>query len=251
MSTVKELDRMLEADIKALTLNYLRDKGIINQDSIIMNELTIGNYLRRVDLAIFTNCKLIAFEIKSEADSLYRLDGQVDTYLKYFDKVIVISDSKFIPKMVTNLPKSVGLWEINKATIKVKNKGRYKNKIDSRQLIDYMDVVDLVRLTSTLKIRSEKNRSSLESAIANVSNKNLRQEVQVSLNRKFAESNRLFIKETGNKVITTNDLKLLSRFSSQREKNKLEEKQKKEFWSNIDEHIADLTRFVNSATEIA
>ncbi len=248
MSAHKELDRMLEADIKALTLNYLMDREIINQDSIIMNELTVGNYLRRVDLAIFTKGKLIAFEIKSEADSLYRLEGQVDTYLKYFDKVIIVSASKFIPKLAVNLPKSVGLWEVSSTKIKIKNKGCYKYKVDNSQLIDYMDVVDLKKIASKLKIITEKNRSSLGSSLINVSNKVLRQGVQVSLNRKFRESNRRFIDATNNKVILKDDLKLLSRFSSKRDKNKLEETKSKDFWTNIDKHVAELTRFVNSAT---
>jgi len=251
MSSEKELDRMLEADIKALTLNYLKDKEMIDQESIIMNELTVGNYLRRVDLAILSKGKLIAFEIKSEADSLYRLEGQIETYLKYFDKVIVVSDAKFIPKMTEILPKCVGLWTVDKTSIQVKNRGKLQDKIESKQLIDYMDVVDLMKLTSKLNIRSDKDRASLESALENASNKHLRGGVQMSLHRKFKEYNQLFAEETNNKAISTDDLKLLSRFSSIRERSKLKEKQSKDFWQNIDKHIAELTEFVNSAREIA
>lgn len=121
--------RLLEADIKALTLNYLRDKNIIDGNSIIMNELTIGDFSRRVDLAIFNKGKLIAFEIKSEADSLFRLNGQLDKYLEYFDKVIVVSDTKFVPSLLESLPNKIGLWEVEKSKIKIKKKVNCNEKL--------------------------------------------------------------------------------------------------------------------------
>ncbi len=251
MDASKDSNRMLEGDIKALTLNYLRDMKIINQDSIIMSELTVGNYLKRVDLAILTKGKLIAFEIKSEADSLYRLEEQVHTYLKYFDMVIVASDTKFISKITHKLPKSVGLWEINKSEIKIKSKGTCSDRIESSQLIDYMDVVDLAKLASNLKIPFIKNRNALKDSLANVANESLRLGVQQTLSRKFRESNLKFVEETVNKIISKDDLRLLSRFSAQREKNKLEEMQSNQFWLNIDKHIADLTKFVDSETKTA
>jgi hypothetical protein len=247
MHQVEKSGKFLEADIKALTLNYLRDKKIIDQESIIMNELTLGKYIRRVDLAIFIKGKLVAFEIKSEADSLYRLDGQIDTYLEYFDKVIVVSDSKFIPKLINNLPEQVGIWEVSSSNIDVQVKGRLQNKIDKTKLIDYMDVVDLIKLSSKLSISTDKDRVSLENSLINASNKALRNGVELSLKRKFKENNLIFLEQTKNKIISKNDLKLLSRFNTQREKVKLEVEQRDNFWKSIDKHAAELTEFVNSA----
>lgn len=248
MNDKSTLDRLLEADIKALILNYLRDKKVIGAESIIMNELTVGNFSRRVDLAIYSNGKLIAFEIKSEADTLSRLSGQIETYLDYFDKVIVVSDTKFIPKILNDLPKDVGVWEVKSSKIKVKAKGKYQYKIDNQKLINFMDVVDLVKISTKLKIQSEKHRYALEESLLGVSNKDLRIGVQISLNRKFKGVTQSFIKETKDKTITKEDLKTLSRFISQREEIKRKEKKNKEFWENIEQHVVELTNFVKATT---
>jgi len=240
--------KLLEADIKAKTLNYLRCKNIIDNKSIIMNELTIGNFKRRVDLAIYTNGRLIAFEIKSEADSLTRLEGQVNTYLDYFDKVIVISDKKFTSKIIEKSPKSVGVWEVSSEMISIKSKGSFKNKIDNEKLLTFMDVVDLKKLSTRLKIPSEKHRTALESSLVSVSNSNLRLGVEQSLKRKFEDVTKTFNEETSCKSISKKDLKTLSRFSEQREVEKKKLKQKVEFWNNIDQHVSDLSHFLKSAT---
>ncbi|NOH84668.1 sce7726 family protein [Vibrio sp. 03-59-1] len=249
MAENKELKRLLEPDVKALTLNYLRDKRIIAEDSIIMNELTVGNFARRVDLAIYSNGKLVAFEIKSEADTLARLNGQLDKYLEYFDKVIVVSDTKFIPTLTNSLPKNVGLWEVNSSKIIVKQRGKYQCKIDNSKLISMMDVVDLSKLSTKLNIQSERNRSSLEDSLKRVSNKNLRSGVHASLSRKFLGVTHSFIEETKDRAISKDDLKILSRFSTHREKMKSEQNKSRVFWDNIEQHIADLSQFVKASTQ--
>lgn len=251
MSLTLKTDRMLEADIKALTLNYLRDKKIIDNESIIMNELTIGNFVRRVDLAIYTKGKLIAFEIKSEADSLTRLDGQIEKYLEYFDKVVIVADTKFIPKINKNLLTNVGLWEVNSLNIKIHNKGRYIYNTEKSKLINLMDVVDLAKLSSKLKIQSEKHRGELEKSLLNAASKDLRLGVQASISRKFKDVNMDFIKKTEGKTISNEDLKALSRFRKKREKTKKNAKLKKEFWDNIDQHIETLTKFSKAAIKAA
>ncbi|MFG1483485.1 sce7726 family protein [Halobacteriovorax sp. HFRX-2_2] len=238
--------KLLENDIKALVLNHLSQKTIINEDSLIMSELTIGNYSRRVDLAVLTNNKLIAFEIKSEADSLYRLNGQVETYLKYFDKVIVISDTKFFPKITNELPKNVGLWEIKNNEVKVRNRGRYNTKIENESLIDFIDVAELKKLSSKLNIVADKKRSSLEKALQKTPNKLLRMTAIETLERKFKKNSQIFKNKTKNKLASINDLNLLSRFYDQREKHKEELETNLNFWSNFEKRVNELEKFANS-----
>lgn len=247
MIEIKDFKRLLEPDIKALLLNYLRNKKIIDENSIIMNELTVGNFSRRVDLAIYSDGKLIAFEIKSEADTLTRLDGQLDKYLEYFDKVVVVSDTKFISMLSSSLPKNVGLWEVSDSKIKVKQRGKLQSKIDNSKLIDMMDLVDLYKLSTKLKIKTDRDRASLEKSLKQVSNKRLRQGVHASLSRKFVDVTRSFIEETNNREVLKDDLKILSRFNLHREKIKLERKRSKAFWDDIDQHVADLNLFAKAS----
>ena len=240
-----DLIRFLEPDIKALTLSYLRDKEVIDNNSIIINEFTVGGFSRRVDLVIFTKGKLIAFEIKSEADSLTRLNGQINTYLEYFDKVIVVADKKFTSKIQENSPKNVGLWEVSSTKIKIKNRGKTKKKVTNARLIDMMDVVDLSKLASKLKLRVDKQRSYLVKSLLSVSNKQLRLGVEAALTRKYKNASAAFLKTTKSRKILKEDLTVLSRFKLHRDYQKQKIKQNKIFWSNIDDHVTALTKFVS------
>ncbi|HHI5022223.1 TPA: sce7726 family protein [Vibrio parahaemolyticus] len=236
--------RLLEPDIKALTINYLRDKNIINENSIIMSELTVGNFSRRVDLAIYSQGKLLAFEIKSEADSLNRLSGQIDKYLEYFDKVVVVSDKKFVSMLTDSLPENVGLWEVNKSKIKVRQRGRLQQKIDSSKLIDMMDLIDLHKLSSKLKSEAHKD---IEKSLESVPYKTLRQGVEATLERKFSSVTRSFMDATKNRKVVREDIKILSRFGEHRERIKLEQKQSRAFWDNIEQHAADFQKFAEAS----
>ncbi|MFA0426643.1 sce7726 family protein [Vibrio sp. 10N.222.51.C5] len=245
---MKEKLRFLEPDIKALTLNYLRDRSIIDENSIIMSELTVGDFSRRVDLAIYNQGKLLAFEIKSEADSLNRLSGQVDKYLEYFDKVVVVSDKKFTSMLTNSLPKNVGLWEVNNSKIKVKQRGQLQRKIDSSKLIDMMDLIDLHKLSSKLEFKTEKDRGSVEKSLGSVSNKILRQGVEATLRRKFSTVTHTFMTATTNREVEREDIKILSRFGEHRDKKELEKKQSREFWDNIEQHAAAFKKFAETLT---
>jgi hypothetical protein len=236
------MDRLLEKDIKALLLNFLKEKGFINSHSIIMSELTIGDYSRRVDLAILTNGKLIAFEIKSEADSLYRLDGQLQTYSKYFDKVIIIFDKKFSNHITNNVSKDYGKWEITSSTFKVVNRGRSSKKIDSSYLIDYLDIADLGKLAKKYDIKDHYNKNNIVQLLPN---SKIRAEAFSVLTRKFCYSSSLFLSQTLDKKITTKNISLLSRFAEERARIKSEKEQRAHIWNNFQTYLDE---FKNSIT---
>ncbi|MBY8171933.1 sce7726 family protein [Vibrio fluvialis] len=244
---MKVKSRLLEADIKALTLNYLRDKNIIDDNSIIMNELTIGDFSRRVDLAIFSKGKLIAFEIKSEADSLFRLNGQLDKYLEYFDKVIVVSDTKFVPSLLESLPNKIGLWEVEKSKIKIKKKGQLQRKIEKSKLIELMDLSDLRKLSFKFHGKKEKDIDTIETSLELLSDQILRQEVKATLSRKYLDVTKSFMDLTRSRKVEKEDIKILSRYGKHREKIKLENNKRKSFWENIEKHADDFKKFAEAS----
>lgn len=108
-----------EADYKIATIEWLVDKGHINGDAVLINELPVNNFNRRADLVV-ANGKLHAFEIKSDADSLARLNGQIETYLSFFDKVTVVCSPKYTSKALRMLPDAVQILELN-------NNGEHNN----------------------------------------------------------------------------------------------------------------------------
>lgn len=233
----------LEADIKATLLNHLREKKIINNDTIIISELAIANHVRRADLVILSKGKIIAFEIKSEADSLTRLKGQLTTFTSYFDKVIVVAAPKYASKIAKTTSPSIGVWEINGDKIKTIAKGKLSKRIEGKFLINYLDYVDLKKLSTRLQIKPNLPKSMLKNELLPyLSNKVLRESVTSSLYRKFFEANSLFFEKTNNKVITPKDIKLLSRFLRERELYKNNLAKANIFWSNIGKHADE---FVN------
>jgi hypothetical protein len=85
----RPLKRPNEADLKAALLNELRRQRVVTPKSILANEFVVAATSVRADLAILGE-SLVAVEVKSEADSLRRLDRQLDGYLAYFDYVILV-----------------------------------------------------------------------------------------------------------------------------------------------------------------
>lgn len=232
-------ERLLEKDLKVLVLNKLVENGFLDDSSLIMTEVTIGNFSRRVDLAILNNGKWIAFEIKSEADSLIRLRGQVDKYLEYFDKVIVVASEKFSKDILEKTPEHVGLWEVSSnSKIKLKRRGKIKEIKEKTKLIELLDTIDLKKVSKDLKIKAEKNRKSLEKTIEKATQKKLREALHTALIRKFGASNKNFKNKVNGNPITVFDLEHLSRYSHQRaikNRNKLND-----FWVNFESHIENL-----------
>ncbi|HDR2793024.1 MULTISPECIES: sce7726 family protein [Enterobacter] len=161
-----------EKEIKVAILNHLLEHNTITKDTTIINELVIDSFSRRADLVVINNNNLIAFEIKSEADSLARLAGQVEKYLFYFDKIIVVSTKKHIDKIVKSLPDRVGLWEFSNSAITIKYKGRTKNISEKRYFLDFLKSSDLKKLAKKKNIVLEYNsKGKIKEKIINSLNK--------------------------------------------------------------------------------
>lgn len=113
-----------EKEIKKTVLNYLLNKSELNKDVTIINELTIDSFSRRLDLAVLTNKKIVAYEIKSDADSLSRLSGQLEKYRQYVDKIIVITTPKYLDNILNLVSDNIEVWRV----IEQKNNHRKKRK---------------------------------------------------------------------------------------------------------------------------
>lgn len=182
--------RIAEAEIKSLTINKLGDLGLL-QNATLINEFSIAGWKRRADITI-ANGHLMAVEIKSEHDSLKRLDGQTATYLQYFDKVIIVAATKFIPKILSICPKNVAVWELKiNNTINIIRKGRIKKIVDRNTLCSILHKHELLSLLKKEKIKVEKDdqRHNLNELIHKVSIRNIRNHVITSLKKRYSKKN--------------------------------------------------------------
>ena len=143
------MEILKEPEIKAAAIDWLDRKGVLDQSTLV-NELVVASSERRADLAII-NGHLHAYEIKSDADSLSRLEGQVRTYLKHFDKVTLICTKKFTTAAIEKLPKEVEIIEIerklsNKYKLTTKRRGRKVKICEPEGFLSFVDKRSIIKL---------------------------------------------------------------------------------------------------------
>lgn len=97
--------------IKTLLIDFLIENYNIE---LIASEVPYLFGYRRADLVAIINNNMVAFEIKSELDSLSKLEAQVNDYIEVFNKVYVVLAKKFQHcSVVSKLHKKVGILYID------------------------------------------------------------------------------------------------------------------------------------------
>lgn len=205
--------KQLEPDLKAIVIEQLINQNLLTSEDTIINEFNIGDFSRRVDLAVIRKNKIYAYEIKSEGDSLARLEPQVKKYLEYFDKVTVITAPKHTSKALKMTPSNVGIWEISASTISIIRRGKLSSKIDKLKFIDFMTVSDLIKFAKSERIALPNyKRSSLEQTLIFQPASKLRQHAVECLKRRYLKSSVKFLSNISHsQSIHMNDLLHLKR----------------------------------------
>ncbi|MGQ9371654.1 sce7726 family protein [Azospirillum sp. ST 5-10] len=93
----------------ALTRNILLGKHSLNTASML-NEFRVG--VCKADLVILNGTATV-YEIKSERDSLARLERQVENYRKVFAKVYVIASETHVRGVMGTVPEEVGVMSLS------------------------------------------------------------------------------------------------------------------------------------------
>lgn len=100
--------RMRDPCIRQILRETELTKFLHDGNSKVVEEFTLPVAKARVDIAVI-NGALHAYEIKSAADTLARLPSQIESYLKVFDYISVVTEKKHFERILTILPESVGL----------------------------------------------------------------------------------------------------------------------------------------------
>ncbi len=98
-------------DIRSILINKINKQNLSHNFRIIQ-ELSVCDGEARVDLAV-ANGRLIGYEIKSDADSLDRLENQIHCYNKTFDRIIIVVGEKFKNEISMHVPDHWGIYVIN------------------------------------------------------------------------------------------------------------------------------------------
>ena len=92
----------------ALTHNILLGRHSLNTASLL-TEFRAGSC--KADLAILNGTSTV-YEIKSERDSLSRLENQLLNYRKVFAKVYVVVAEPFVPSVIRNTTADIGVMSL-------------------------------------------------------------------------------------------------------------------------------------------
>ena len=102
MSTTRDCDIRL-----ALEAKLVQEHGD-DPDTIIRHEVGICAGKRRIDMALI-NGELAGYEIKSDMDTLARLDGQAKAYGSVLDRAILVTTERHLNGVLARLPNWWGI----------------------------------------------------------------------------------------------------------------------------------------------
>lgn len=80
--------------------------------TIVANELPLGKTGVRADLALLGR-NFIGIEVKSELDTLRRLEKQLLVYRKYFDRTILLVSEKHVAKIAADAYLDIEIWTVS------------------------------------------------------------------------------------------------------------------------------------------
>ncbi len=137
-----------------------------NHSFRIIEEMNVCDGASRIDVAV-ANGQLCGYEIKSDADNLDRLDIQMASYNKTFDKITIVIGSKFTEKIFNYIPEFWGVCVAKNDRDKVKlcyiRKAKYNTNVDVYALLDLLWKDEILDILHPLKIKgvSKKQKSEL------------------------------------------------------------------------------------------
>lgn len=213
------MDKVLlrESDIKAALIDRIEGKGLL-QDAALINEMVVANWSRRVDLAV-ANGNLHAYEIKSDLDSLKRLDGQLDSYLARFDKVTVVCATKFTAEVLKRTPPSVEVLEVfyhgEQVEFRVARRGQLKPVKDKGILLSFLlkaELVDLLK-QNFIAIDASSTRRALEIAADSLPLNTIRGYVLECLKSRYWATSEAFIQSRRQRDVVRTRVEDLSKLS--------------------------------------
>lgn len=92
----------------ALIQNVLLGRHSLRTASVL-TEFRIGSC--KADMVILNGCGTV-YEIKSDRDSLARLENQIYNYRKAFNKIYVIAGAAHIPEILEKTPEDIGVMSL-------------------------------------------------------------------------------------------------------------------------------------------
>lgn len=127
-----------------------------DSNSVVLDEFNISLGLVRVDIAI-VNGVLHGIEIKSERDTLKRLDNQLKEYNKFFEYITIVTCEKFQEIILENTPNNHGVIIAKRSKDKIVFKNIRKAKknynVDKLCLVQALWKNELIEIIESINYK--------------------------------------------------------------------------------------------------
>lgn len=120
---------------KALMDFLIKTKN--DPNTILVSEMGLSEGKAIIDVASI-NGIMCGYEIKSDVDSLYRLENQISTYKSYFQKITIVTTKTHLTKIRKNYPSWLGIMlayeENGTVLVKQLRQARYNRQTDKQEM---------------------------------------------------------------------------------------------------------------------
>jgi hypothetical protein len=185
-----------ERRLKACVIDRLLSSKHVDDDAVILTELTVGNWARRADI-VLANGRLWGFEIKSERDRLVRLRGQLEAFTNYFEKFNLVVAERFENDAFTMSPDFVGIWVSDKSGNLVQRRPPKQKTLTRAGYLDHLTASDLrlLLVCNGLKIGGAMHRRDLVRLAQELSVSDLAQAARAAVKRRYVAIYRAFLQQ--------------------------------------------------------
>lgn len=181
MSNTKDID------IRIPLLKWLDDLYLYDDDTRIIEEMKVPRPAARVDVAV-VNGELSGYEIKSDADTLFRLGSQIGAFTNVFDKINIVTTKKHLKKARKKIPNFWGIiiYECldGESKFVVKRQAKKNTKVNLESLLYTLNKRELRNVSQQLSIKSSialHKEEMVESIISNASLKQVKNKTKHEL----------------------------------------------------------------------
>lgn len=134
----------------------------------IIEEFKIEKGMAYPDLVAFFK-QPHCYEIKSQYDSLTRLERQVHYYSQCFGKITIICAPKHTQSAISKSPYWIAVWEVDDAgNLICKRKGQKNPDYKSLKFLDFLWKEELLNVEKKLELASSPKRFSKNEIIENI-----------------------------------------------------------------------------------
>lgn len=108
---MNDLDSPLDADVRPVLRARVREAHARDPETVVFDELGVCRGQVRIDLAV-VNGEFHGFEIKSDRDSLRRIERQVAVYNKVLDRATLVVGDRYLDAAAACVPSWWGILRI-------------------------------------------------------------------------------------------------------------------------------------------